>query len=99
VIRSPLPHDVVRAHTSLERWVEVRSGKDAMTVNQVFDHAGRAENGKKLCNQLDEATLTSVIFQEKVLLAYHEHCALCHLRHRELLCHNRGHTSFYSVPF
>jgi hypothetical protein len=37
------PHDVVGVNIWLGRGVEVRKGKEPMTVNQEFAHAGRAD--------------------------------------------------------
>jgi hypothetical protein len=38
----------VGANTWLKRWAEGRKGEDVMKVNQEFDLAGRAENGRNL---------------------------------------------------
>lgn len=47
----------VGANTFLKRWVEVRKGTNAMTVNRGLDLAGRAENGGNLGRAMPQTRL------------------------------------------
>lgn len=76
--------------------VDANDGSLTFTVEADRGDSIKFEPSKYLIQEPDEARRKYITysmkirlhqhsFREKVLLAYHEHCALCRLRHRELL--------------